>query len=109
MFVSDLIELYDRAIQKISQTQGMVYNVGGGYKNVLSIWSEFGPLLENLFGRKINVSYSDWRPGDQKVYISDISLVEKQLGWQPKVKVEQGIENLYKWVQKNKDLFKKLF
>ena len=81
--------------------------MGGGPKNTLAVWSSFGPILEKLFGKKIPVSFSDWRPGDQKVYISDIRLVEKVLGWKPAVEVEAGIEKLFKWVTDNKKLFKK--
>jgi CDP-paratose 2-epimerase len=61
-------------------------------------------MLENFLGRKIPVEYGDWRPGDQPVYISDISDAKSGLGWEPSVKPRQGIEKLYHWVSENKDL-----
>lgn len=109
LYIDDLVELFEIAIKKMEVACGKIYNVGGGVKNTLSVWSEFGPILEELFRRKIKASFADWRPGDQKVYISDIRLVEKELGWKPKVGVKEGIEKLFHWVQENKKLFEKLF
>ena len=107
LYIDDLIKLFEIAVEKIEVAKGKVFNVGGGPKNTLAVWSSFGPILEKLFGKKIPVSFSDWRPGDQKVYISDIRLVEKVLGWKPAVEVEVGIAKLFKWVTDNKKLFKK--
>ena len=85
---------------------GKIYNVGGGPRNVLSVWAAFGPLLSRLFQKDIKVKRADWRPADQKVYISDIRLVEKELGWKPKIGVEEGVGKLYAWVKNNQNLFK---
>jgi len=105
LYVEDLLELYDRAIERIDVAAGQVYNVGGGSGNTLSVWAEFGPLLERLLGRPIPVSYDDWRPGDQRVYVSDIRKAGRELGWEPRVGVEEGIGRLYEWVVENRGLF----
>lgn len=105
LYIDDLIDVYERAIERIGMACGKIYNVGGGSTNVLSVWTRFGSILERLFGRKIPVSFSDWRPGDQKVYISNISKVKKELAWEPKIGVEEGVEKLFHWIQKNKQLF----
>lgn len=105
LFVEDLLDAYDLAIDNIDQSAGKVYNVGGGPENTLSIWQEFGPLLRQLMGREISVERGDWRPGDQRVFISDIRKAEHELGWKPKVSVENGISRLFEWVQANKNLF----
>jgi len=106
LFVEDLLDLYDVAVSEIAVTAGQVYNVGGGPENVLSVWAEFGPLLERLLGRPIPVSYGDWRPGDQRVYVSDIGKAKQKLGWEPRVGVEEGVERLYEWVVENRELFR---
>lgn len=108
LYIDDLVKLFEIAIKKIKVSRGKIYNIGGGAKNTLSVWSEFGPILEKLFGKKIKVFFAPWRPGDQKVYVSDIRLAKKELGWEPKVGVKEGVERLYHWVLENKDLFKKL-
>ena len=37
--------------------------------------------LEEVFEKSIVPAMSDWRPGDQPVYISDIHKAEKEFGW----------------------------
>ncbi|MGD1992134.1 MAG: GDP-mannose 4,6-dehydratase [Anaerolineae bacterium] len=105
LYVDDLLDLYDLAIERIDEAAGRVYNVGGGPKFTLSIWAEFGPLLEALLGRPIPVTYADWRPGDQRVYVSDIGRARRELGWQPQVGVQEGIARLHDWVMENRELF----
>ncbi len=105
LHVEDLLDAYDAAIGKIDQTAGKVYNLGGGPRNVLSVWAEFGPMLEKLEGRKITVERGDWRPGDQRVFYADIRKAGRELGWSPRIDVEQGINKLYAWVKENRNLF----
>lgn len=105
LFVDDLLDAYDAAVARRDQVAGEVYNIGGGPANTVSIWREFGPLLERLLGREVPVAYGAWRPGDQKVYISDIRKAERELGWSPKVGVEEGVARLLAWVQENRALF----
>jgi CDP-paratose 2-epimerase len=105
LYVDDLLDLYDIGIERIDEAAGEVYNVGGGPEFTLSIWAEFGPLLEELLGRPIPVAYADWRPGDQHVYVSDIGKARRELGWKPQVGVKEGIARLHDWVTENRALF----
>ena len=105
LFIEDLLDAYDAAVQHIDVAKGQIYNLGGGPQNTISVWHEFGPLLSELLGHQIEVSYGDWRPGDQLVYISDIRKAQHDLGWQPKISVREGITRLYKWVLANRELF----
>ena len=105
LFVDDLLNAYDAAIAYIDVAAGQVYNVGGGPAHTMSVWTEFGPILERLMGRSIPVSYDGWRPGDQRVVICDIRKAERELGWRPRVGVEEGIRRLYEWVVANQHLF----
>lgn len=99
LYVEDLLNAYDAAIENPSVSSGQVYNIGGGAKNILSVWAEFQPILEKLLEKPLDVSWGDWRPGDQKVYVSDIRKASRDLKWAPKVGVEEGIEKLFRWVQ----------
>lgn len=105
LHVDDLLDAYDAAIEKIDIVAGEVYNIGGGPDNVMSVWEEFGPLLEKLLEKQIIVARDDWRPGDQKVFYSDIRKAERELGWKPKIGVEGGVKRLFEWVEENKALF----
>ena len=105
LHVDDLLNAYDAALAKMDVARGQVYNLGGGTQNVLAVWSEFSPLLEKLLGRKIPVARADWRPGDQRVFYADFSKAKRELGWEPNIGLEEGIEKLFNWVQDNKSLF----
>ncbi len=105
LFVDDLLDAYDAAVARREVMDGRVYNIGGGPQQTIAIWREFGPLLARLLGREIPVTYGDWRPGDQKVYVSDIRKAQRELAWTPKVGVEEGVERLLAWVQAHRDLF----
>ncbi len=105
LFVDDLLDAFDAAVARGDAVRGQVYNVGGGPLNTLSVWHELGPLLRDLLGRDVPVSYGDWRPGDQLVYVSDIRAAERELGWRPKIGVQEGIARLYEWILANRELF----
>ncbi len=105
LYVYDLLDAYDAAIQNIERVKGQVFNLGGGPENVLSVWAEFGPMLEKLLGKPIPIGHGDWRPGDQKVFVADIRKAEKVLGWKPKFSVQKGVEQLFDWVSANRGLF----
>jgi len=105
LHVYDLLNGYDAAIENIDQAKGQVYNLGGGTRNLLAIWTEFGPILEKLLGKKIEVARGDWRPGDQKVFYADYSKAKNELGWEPRINLDEGVEMLFEWVKANKELF----
>jgi CDP-paratose 2-epimerase len=105
LHVDDLLNGYDTAIARIDVVKGRVFNLGGGPENTMSIWTEFGPRLESLLGKPISVARSDWRPGDQKVFVADIRKAKRELGWEPKIGVEEGVKKLFEWVKENRNLF----
>jgi CDP-paratose 2-epimerase len=105
LFVNDLLDAYDASIENINIAAGQVYNIGGGPKQMLSVWKEFSLILEEMLNKKIPVVWGDWRPGDQKIYVSDIRKAQKELGWEPKVSVRDGLQKLFNWAQDNLNLF----
>jgi len=102
--IEDLIRVFEAAVKNIKHCQGEVYNIGGGPKNSVSLLELIGEL-EKILGKKIFFSFSQWRPGDQKVYVSNISKAKKELGWEPRVGKKEGIFRLCSWVLDNKSLF----
>ncbi len=105
LYVEDLLNAYQAAIERIDVAAGQVYNVGGGPQNTISIWKEFGPALEELLGRDIPVDWNDWRPGDQRIYISDIRKAKRDLGWEPGIGLQDGMGRLFDWIRTNRMLF----
>jgi CDP-paratose 2-epimerase len=94
----DLCALYSRAIDMIGITRGEVYNVGGGpenQRNLLEVIDQIGELA----GKKPRFSHSDWREGDQKYYVSDVTKAKRDLGWSPDTDFDRGLRELISWAQ----------
>ncbi len=106
LYIEDLISAYRLAFKNIKKTRGKAYNVGGGLKFSLSIWELF-EILEKLTGKKFNYKFGPWRPGDQKIYISDIRRAKKEFGFKPKISPQEGVKKLYNWISQNRNLIKK--
>lgn len=107
LYIEDLIDLYSIILHNIENCSGNIYNVGGGYENSLSLL-ELIHRLEIILNKKIIYEIKDWRPGDQKIYISDITKLNNDLNWHPKISINEGLNNLSNWVQTNFKKFKKL-
>lgn len=104
LYIDDLLDAFDAAQERIEEVAGRVYNIGGGCDNTLSL-REMLHFLERRTGAAIDIRTDTWRSGDQKVYISDITRASRELGWQPKISAEAGLEELYNWVEKHRGDF----
>jgi CDP-paratose 2-epimerase len=105
LYVEDLVRAFKLAVEKIDRTAGQVFNIGGGPNNTLAVWHEFREILSDLKGEKVHARYSDWRPGDQPCYVSDIRKAKELMDWHPQVEKETGIRRLWEWVSAHADLF----
>ncbi len=103
LFVEDLLDAYQAAIEHIDVTAGRIYNIGGGPSNTMCL-HDLIRQLEELSGRKMQVGYDDWRPGDQPVFVCNIGKAKQEFGWQPRTSPGEGVLKLYRWVRDNKDV-----
>lgn len=106
LFITDLVRAYDLAIRAARTTAGQVYNIGGG-KFQMSLL-ELLQYFQNNGAKRVRVRFEDWRPGDQRVYVSNIGKAWRDFGWAPQVKVEEGLKRLVRWVKQNRAIFKTL-
>jgi CDP-paratose 2-epimerase len=104
LFIDDLVDGFVAASDQIEKTSGQVYNIGGGPENTLSLHELLNHLGE-LKGTPPEISYDDWRPGDQPVFVCDVRKAEREFGWKPRTSPREGVEKLYTWVQDNRALF----
>lgn len=107
LYVDDLVRAFRMATEQIDKTAGKIYNIGGGTSNTMSLL-ELVDFLKQYHGKEIDPSFGDWRPGDQPVYISDISKANNEFGWAPEVEVKDGVKQLTEWVRANEHLFKEV-
>ncbi|MCC7290218.1 GDP-mannose 4,6-dehydratase [bacterium] len=106
LFIDDLVRAYEMAFESNS-TNGQIYNVGGGSQNQMSLL-ELISFLEGFFNKKIRYNFGEWRPGDQKVFVCDITKAHQSFGWKPEIGVKEGVGKLFEWIKANKKLFKDL-
>lgn len=103
LYVEDLLALMEIAAANPELSRGQIFNVGGGVGNTLSLL-EFLAHLEKRLGKKLDIRFANWRPGDQKVYISDVRKAREKLGWSPSTGFNQGFEEMLSWIEANKPL-----
>lgn len=104
LFIDDLLDVYDAVASSIDAVAGRVYNIGGGPENTLSLLDLIS-YLEHRRGETLEYGKAHWRPGDQRVYISDIRLASRELRWAPRIGWRKGLGLLYDWVSRNRELF----
>jgi len=101
LFITDLLEAFDKAVENIEHTRGQAYNIGGGRENSISILELLEFLEKDLGIKPSEVNFGPWRLADQKVYISNTRKAKREFGWEPKVSREEGIKRLYEWMKRS--------
>ncbi|MBB4634567.1 SDR family NAD(P)-dependent oxidoreductase [Longimicrobium terrae] len=97
LWIDDLVEAMRLAVGKIHSVSGQVFNVGGGAANAVTVRGVIERLSE-ITGRTVPVHTADWRPGDQRIYVSDSAKMERVLGWKPRTSWKAGLEKLVGWL-----------
>lgn len=100
LYVADLVDAYEAAFARADEISGEVFNIGGGPEQAISLL-DLIRVLEGLSGQPMQVAYDDWRPGDQRVYVSNVERARCLLGWSPRVGVSEGVGRLYEWASEN--------
>ena len=99
LFVDDLLDAYELALNRIETTAGRAYNIGGGPAHSVSVWFELGPLLEAALGRSVRPRFAGWRTGDQRIFVCDTTAAEHDFGWRPQVGITDGLARLVAWAR----------
>ena len=89
-YVSDVVEATIVAMERGSGT----YNVGGG---VEASMRETISLLEQISGRRLDIRLHPPVPGDQRRTNADTTRLRNDLGWEPRVSLEEGLRAQWEW------------
>jgi UDP-glucuronate 4-epimerase len=96
-YIDDLI---DGILTVIHHSKGFeVYNLGESQTTSLK---ELIQLIEKALGKKALVEMLRSQPGDVSTTYADITKAKERLGYQPKVKMEEGIRRFVEWYKKEK-------
>lgn len=103
LFVEDLVDAFLLAKEKIDSLAGEVFNIGGGPENTVSLL-EILEIIKEITGKNMDISFDEWRTGDQQYYVSRTEKFRKLTGWAPNYSVNEGVENLVRWLCENRNI-----
>lgn len=85
---------------------GEAYNIGSSIEK--SVEEIANAVLERLKKPDTLKIYVEDRPGHDRRYLLDTSKIKKELGWEPKVNFERGLDETIDWYVKNQRWWKPL-
>jgi CDP-paratose 2-epimerase len=97
LFIDDLVRAFLAARARMPALSGQAFNIGGGAANTLSLLGLLR-LIEQMRGQAPRREMSDWRPGDQRYYVSDTHKFRAATGWRPRVDPQEGVQRLHDWL-----------
>ncbi|MDB4963845.1 MAG: NAD-dependent epimerase/dehydratase [Myxococcales bacterium] len=97
LYVDDLVDALMRAWGQIDTLRGRAFNIGGGPHNTISL-IELIAMITKITGGRPETRLEDWRPGDQRYYVSDTSAFTTATGWRATVTPRIGVEALHGWL-----------
>jgi CDP-paratose 2-epimerase len=99
--VADAVEAYVAAWERIDAVQGRAFNLGGGPSNAISL-KQLVTHMEEVIGRPVETTFSDWRAGDQRYYVSDSRLATRELRLRAPTQWKAGVAKLARWLQEER-------
>jgi len=102
LHVYDLIDAMMAARNAADRTKGQVFNLGGGLKRAVSV-REMLREIEHKTENRLSLCYREVRPGDQPLYISDTTKLERLTGWRARRSLAQTLDAIYQFWLQNQD------
>ena len=96
-YVDDVVEGIIRALSY--EEKWALFNIGGSRPEPVE---KLIHLLEQNLKKAARVRLIEPQPGDMQETYADTSLIERELGFVPKISLEEGISLFCEWLQKHK-------
>ena len=93
-FVADAVAA--TAAAAVRGTPGGVYNIGGGSRVTLR---EVFEMIGRVSGRPVTIDHQPAQKGDMRDTYADTSRARADLGFAPSVTLEQGLREMYLWME----------
>ena len=95
VYVDNVVEANMRACTTPG-IAGRVYNIGCGRSASLL---ELVAALNRVLGTAIEPEFAPARPGDVRISLADITRAQRELGYEPVVHFEEGLEQTLAWMR----------
>lgn len=97
LHVSDAVDAYLALLARIDRLAGRAFNLGGGPRNAVSLL-ELIRAAEAVVGRPVRARHEPERAGDQRWFVADTRLIERETGWRARVGWREGLGDLHRWL-----------
>ncbi len=94
-YVSDVVEATVAALQTKPKEPARTYNVGGGTRTTVG---KLVNLVGETLGERPEVRYCPPVPGDVLATWANLGRSRRELGYEPRVSLEEGVERQVRWV-----------
>lgn len=98
--VHDLVRAMDAVRAHVETTRTEIYNLGGGPENTTSLL-ELIDQIELLTGHRLECVMDERRVGDQLVYVTDTSKIQRHTGWKPEISLKKTVQLLCEFWEEN--------
>ena len=61
---------------------------------------ELAQIIIKISGKNLSIGHDLTKPQGVRGRNADLTLVRRELGWEPKITLEEGLEKTYKWIEK---------
>ncbi|MCH7552045.1 NAD(P)-dependent oxidoreductase [Patescibacteria group bacterium] len=93
LHISDLIDFVEKAIEK-QESKFELYTVGLGAAT--SVADLVKKIIQHS-GKKLTVTYDKTKPTIKTTLYLDCSKAKQELGWEPKISIDEGIQKTMDW------------
>lgn len=103
LHVHDLLDAMGAVRGHMSRIKGEIYNVGGGMERVISVLDLLRTIAKRT-AQPLRLEYSDVRPGDQPLYVSDTSKLRRDTGWNAQRSLGEILEDIETFWYENREV-----
>ena len=95
VYIDDIVDSFICAYNR-NGSNDKIYNVSTGERTTVASLIE---KIISILNEDISIEYSGSTPGDQFGIYGDFSKIKSELGWYPKVNLDEGLNRMVEWAK----------
>ena len=108
LHVADLCDLIRIQLEDLSRFSGTTLNVGGGRRGSISL-AELTRLCRERSGTMVEIARDpETKPPDIPFYVTDNAAATSLTGWRPLRGIEQVVDDIFSWLDANRETLEPL-